>query len=122
MFSKAPIAELPVASLGDLPRRLVAWYDGPERADAALIVLGREMVATAAEGLVPEVLDPRVRRIAEWATDQLHRPVSLADAARLVGLSNSRARHLFVEQTGLPFRTWLLWTRLTRAIGSPVNG
>jgi AraC family transcriptional regulator len=41
--------------------------------------------------------------------------VSLADAAAHVGLSTGRARHLFVEETGLPFRTYLLWRCLMRA-------
>lgn len=121
-FASSPLATVPLTSLGDLPARLRAWYDEPRRADAALIGLGREIVATLAEGVDPTVLDPRVRRIVGWATDQLHRPVSLVDAARLVGLSPGRARHLFVEQTGLPFRTWLLWIRLMRAVGAYADG
>jgi AraC-like DNA-binding protein len=51
-----------------------------------------------------------------WAAARLDQPVSLADAAAHVGLSNGRARHLFVESTGLPFRTYLLWLRLTKAV------
>ena len=31
-------------------------------------------------------------------------------------LSPSRLRHLFVEQTGLAFKTYLLWLRLVRAL------
>ena len=42
--------------------------------------------------------------------------MSLGDIAALTGLSPGRARHLFVQQTGLPFRTWLLWQRLVRAV------
>lgn len=122
LFASAPIAALPLASLGQLPQQLTAWYDRPGRTDAALIGLGRELVAGLAAGLAPEELDPRVQRILGWATDHLHRPISLVDAARLVGLSGSRARHLFVEQTGLPFRTWLLWSRLMRAVGSYAEG
>ena len=38
------------------------------------------------------------------------------DGAALVGLSPGRTRHLFVQQTGLPFRTYLLWLRLNRAV------
>ncbi|MEJ0022042.1 MAG: helix-turn-helix domain-containing protein [Alphaproteobacteria bacterium] len=43
-------------------------------------------------------------------------PVGIAEAAKQVGLSNARASHLFVEQTGLAFRTYLLWLRLIRAV------
>jgi AraC-like DNA-binding protein len=31
-------------------------------------------------------------------------------------------RHLFVEQTGLPFRTYLLWLRLTKAVAVFAGG
>jgi AraC-like DNA-binding protein len=51
-----------------------------------------------------------------WAAARLDKPLSLVDAAAHVGLSSGRARHLFVESTGLPFRTYLLWLRLTKAL------
>ena len=91
--------------------------------DAQLIDLGRALVSQLAEEQ-PSVAnpDPRVKRILAWAPGQLRHPVSLADAARLVGLSSGRARHLFVEQTGLPFRTWLLWLRLQKAIEGYAQG
>jgi AraC-like DNA-binding protein len=57
-----------------------------------------------------------VKAVLEWAATQLDRPVSLVDAARRVALSKDRLRHLFVEQTGLPLRSYLLWLRLTRGI------
>jgi AraC-like DNA-binding protein len=51
------------------------------------------------------------------AGEQLERgPVSLADLAGLGGLSAGRLRHLFVEQTGLPFKTYVLWLRLMKAL------
>ena len=53
----------------------------------------------------------------DHATAHLGDAVTLPAAARAAGLSPSRARHLFVEQTGLPFRTWLLWLRINRAVG-----
>jgi AraC family transcriptional regulator len=40
----------------------------------------------------------------------------MATVAKLIHLSPGRTRHLFVEQTGLPFRTYLLWLRLVRAV------
>jgi AraC family transcriptional regulator len=51
-----------------------------------------------------------------WAAARLDEPLSLVDAAAQVGLSSGRARHLFVESTGLPSRTYLLWLRLTKAL------
>ena len=60
--------------------------------------------------------DPRIRKVIAWAAAQIEEPVGLSDAVAVSGLSASRLRHLFVEQTGLPFRTYLLWLRLTRAV------
>jgi AraC-like DNA-binding protein len=114
LFSGAPLVALPA------PRQaepLLAAFEAPRRKDQTLIDLGRAMVAQLAPGSErderPEV---RVRKMSAWAAGRLDTPVSLTDAAAHVGLSTGRARHLFVEQTGLPFRTYLLWLRLTRAV------
>jgi AraC-like DNA-binding protein len=48
--------------------------------------------------------------------------VSLPLAAAAVHLSHSRARHLFVEHTGLPFKTYVLWLRLQRAVTLYASG
>jgi AraC-like DNA-binding protein len=42
--------------------------------------------------------------------------LSLSDVVDVGALSAARLRHLFVEQTGLPFKTYVLWLRLTRAV------
>ena len=41
---------------------------------------------------------------------------SLEDAAALAFLSPDRFAHLFKEQMGLPFRKYVLWRKLTRAM------
>jgi AraC family transcriptional regulator len=123
VFERASLAALDAGSVAESIAQLSAWYDRPDRKDAQLIELGRALVAQLAdERAIAAVADPRVKRILAWAPGQLRNPVSLADAARLVGLSSGRARHLFVEQTGLPFRTWLLWLRLQKAIEGYARG
>lgn len=57
-----------------------------------------------------------MQRILEHAAAHLDEPLSLTKAAQGIYLSPSRLRHLFVEQTGLPFKTYLLWLRLVRAV------
>jgi AraC-like DNA-binding protein len=115
LFAGGPLVSLP--ELTDLRERLLATFESPRREDQALIDLGRELVATLApDGERDLRPDARVRRMSTWATARLDAPVSLVDAAAHVGLSAGRARHLFVEQTGLPFRTYLLWQRLTKAV------
>lgn len=42
--------------------------------------------------------------------------------ADLVGLSESRFRHLFAESTGLPFRRYVLWRRARRAAMEMTQG
>ena len=123
VFERSLLAPLDTASIADGVAQMNAWYDRTDRKDAQLVDLGRALVSKLAEeGPGPGTADPRVQRILEWAPGQLRHPVSLADAARLVGLSSGRARHLFVEQTGLPFRTWLLWLRLKKAIEGYAQG
>ncbi len=117
LFSSADVVPLASERLGALRAQLHAGLQGRRRTDESFIELGRALLGQLAPGSErderPEV---RVRRMSAWAAARLDAPVSLADAAAHVGLSTGRARHLFVEQTGLPFRTYLLWLRLMRAV------
>ncbi len=116
-FAAGPIATIPPRRLGDLPARLRAAYENPRATDEALTTLGRELVATlaGASDRTP-VYDARVDRAIAWMSARLDQPVTLAAIAKQLGLSPGRARHLFVEQTGLPFRTYVLWLRVVRAV------
>lgn len=117
LFASAGLVALQPSLLAGFPARLLAGFEAPHRTDAALIALGRSLVVQlAGEGERDERPEGRVRKMSAWAAAHLDEPLSLADAAAHVGLSSGRARHLFVESTGLPFRTYLLWLRLTRAI------
>jgi AraC-like DNA-binding protein len=58
----------------------------------------------------------------KWAGEHLDSGLGIHEAARGVGLSPSRASHLFVEETGLPFRTYVLWLRLMRAVDAHTSG
>lgn len=111
-----PLVAVPDEMLGDLPAQLTLAFRKRDRSDAALEALARSVISQLAGGLTAPPPDARVGQILEWAATQLDRPVSLADAARRVALSKDRLRHLFVEQTGLPLRSYLLWLRMTRAI------
>lgn len=61
-------------------------------------------------------LDPRVTRVlaAIRASDDLR--MSVDTAAAMAFLSPSRFAHLWKQQVGLPFRRYLLWRKLTRAM------
>jgi len=61
-------------------------------------------------------LDERVTKVltAIQAADDLR--MSIEDAAAMAFLSPSRFAHLFKQQVGLPFRRYMLWRKLTRAM------
>jgi AraC family transcriptional regulator len=56
--------------------------------------------------------DPRVLAAVEYLRQRVDQPVSLPEVAKVANLSPDRFRHLFVEETGMPLRTYVLWRRL----------
>ncbi len=110
------LSAIPPECLSDFREAATAAYRHPKRDDAALIDLGRKLTQALAGETRGDIPDHRVRKMIAWASQNLDHSVSLADVGSVGGLSASRMRHLFVEQTGLPFKTYLLWLRLTRAV------
>lgn len=111
------LAPLPGALIADLIPKLRQACATPQAGERALEDIGRMLVQRLAGGAQAALPDTRVRAIIDYASSHLDRPVTLSAVARHAGLSESRARHLFVEQTGLPFRTYMLWLRITKAVG-----
>lgn len=115
LFGKEPLASLStppaMAALAALRRR---FDDGAT--DEALRDLGRDIVAALACHAAIAPPDPRVLGMIAYAADNLDDRVTLPRAAERINLSPSRARHLFVAQTGLPFKAYILWLRLERAV------
>jgi AraC-like DNA-binding protein len=117
LFFDSTMVAIAAERLAGLRAQLLATLEANNRDDRTLIELGRALLAQLAPGSQsderPEV---RVRKMVAWASERLDTPVSLAGAAAHVGLSHGRARHLFVENVGMPFRTYVLWLRLMRAV------
>ena len=121
-YGASDIADLPV----DLAETLVAPLRTAYLAAAAkdaLIARAHDAIAelagrAAAEGGV----DPRIGRAIAWVRGRLDERVSLNEAAAIANLSPSRFRHLFVAQTGVSFRAYLLWARVEAAVGAAMNG
>jgi AraC-like DNA-binding protein len=116
LFGKSDVAAIPDEILGAFRERIVAAFRAARRDDAALIALGKEMVSALAGDVEGAEPDARIRKVIEWAAEEIESQIGLSGAVAVAGLSASRLRHLFVEQTGLPFKTYLLWLRLTRAV------
>jgi AraC family transcriptional regulator len=118
----APITGLP-SHLADELASALRQAHAQHEPDEALVALARQAVAALA-GPVPPVhgVDPRIDRAIAWVRQRLDAPVSLADAAAVAHLSPSRFRHLFVAQTGISFRAYLLWARVETAVGAAMGG
>lgn len=84
---------------------VLAWCDG----------LVASLVPGAPTPSDDAAIRPEVRAAVRYVDDALDAVPRLADAARRVGLSPTRLTHLFSAQVGMPFRRFVLWSRLRRA-------
>ncbi len=122
LFEGRELVAVPRKLVGDLARQMRDHYRRPRVDERALEDLARQLVARLAGLAQAELPDPRVRKIMAYAAARLDGAVTLGAAARSAGLSAGRARHLFVEQTGLAFRKYLLWLRIMRAVAIFAGG
>ena len=60
--------------------------------------------------------DQRVRIARDYVAQHIARTMRLQEIADAVALSESRLRHLFVHDTGIPITTYVLWTRMKVAL------
>lgn len=72
----------------------------------------RALVQELAQASSPEASDPRVLAAVDYIQARPGQLVTLEEIAAHIHLSPSRFRHLFVAETGMPLRTYLLWRRL----------
>ncbi|MBN8215191.1 MAG: PocR ligand-binding domain-containing protein [Spirochaetes bacterium] len=70
---------------------------------------------TASRRLVERRADALVWRIERYAREHLDQPLSLTQAALLVGRSASTVSHVFKKRTGTPFKQRLLALRIEKA-------
>lgn len=61
-------------------------------------------------------MDPRVTHVLKTIRASEDLRISIEDVAATAFLSPSRFAHLFKQQVGLPFRRYMLWRKLTRAM------
>lgn len=121
-YRGSPIHELPEAvfELFALPLRR-AFSD--RATNEVLVAIARRSLADLCGGDFPETrTDPRVSHAIEFVRSRLSSRISLAEAAAVAHLSPSRFRHLFVAQTGISFRAYLLWARVEAAVGTALGG
>lgn len=120
-FSGKQIAPLDGELLEQVKALLRRGYAARD-SDEALLAAGQQAV-TLLSGSDPALqVDPRITRALEWMHTRVHAPVSLAEVSRIAHLSPSRFRHLFMAQTGISFRAYLLWARVKSAVGAAMGG
>jgi AraC family transcriptional regulator len=91
--------------------------------DAALIAAAQHVVEHLSDAsLCNTAVDPRIANVLERIRGLPGGEMSLAQAAALSHLSPSRFRHLFVVQTGISFRAYLLWARVGYAVARGMAG
>ncbi|MFC0589736.1 AraC family transcriptional regulator [Novosphingobium aquiterrae] len=90
--------------------------------DAEFIAIGRDVVTTLCGEAPSAALDTRVQAMIDQVRATLDDRVDLASVADRACLSPSRARHLFAAETGLPFKAFVLWQRLERAVACYAAG
>ncbi|MBS0580360.1 MAG: helix-turn-helix transcriptional regulator [Proteobacteria bacterium] len=119
----AGIHALPPGALAREVAELAAAFDR-RAGDAALIGLARAAVERIC-GVCPAPAhdaDARVVRALELMRKRLGAAIPLRSMAAAVHLSPDRFRHLFMQETGVGFRAYLLWLRLECALAAYVAG
>ncbi|WP_280151777.1 AraC family transcriptional regulator [Piscinibacter sp. XHJ-5] len=121
-FGSVPVTALPEDIAMHMARPLhEAFREQAE--DATLVSQARESLALlTGAGPLAAGIDPRIERAIAWMRSRLNEPTSLEQAAAQAHLSPSRFRHLFMEQTGVSFRAYLLWARVELAVGRGMSG
>jgi AraC family transcriptional regulator len=104
------------ARLEECMDRLRGIIDDPPDGPGIAAGVARAVQALCSGPAPHRVLDPRVVRALEIvrATDASRVP--LEEVAKALFLSPSRFAHLFTEEVGLPFRRYVLWRKLNRAM------
>ena len=114
---------MPDGALTDDVQALARAFDA-RAPDEALIGLARAAIEKLA-GLRPVSTHPpdaRITRATDLIRARLSGPMTLESIARAVHLSPDRFRHLFVQETGVAFRPYVLWLRLESALAAYVGG
>jgi AraC-like DNA-binding protein len=121
-FGALPITPLETEVAEAMVAAVRADFDADAR-DAELIADGQRAVSLLAQAMpAGGAVDRRVERVIAWMRGRLESSISLGEAAAQAHLSASRFRHLFVAQTGVSFRAYLLWARVESAIAAGMAG
>jgi AraC family transcriptional regulator len=122
-YHKEGIVPLPLDML-ERPIESLATAYRRRASDAALIALARAAVGALSDAIPePRALpDARIERALELMRKRLGDAIPLSAMAAAVHLSPDHFRHLFIKETGVGFRAYLLWQRLECSLAAYVAG
>jgi AraC family transcriptional regulator len=122
LYSPSGITPLPNDEVRKAAESLFrVWRE--QRSASALVDSARRVIQDLTHGVEPTVMsDERILRATAYIQAHLGEALTLEQVAGAVYLSPSRFRHLFVEQTGLALRPYILWRRFLRVWELLMNG
>jgi AraC family transcriptional regulator len=114
LYLQDGIASVPDAVVAESRAALfAAWRE--QRTARAVIDASWGVIHALTGGVKPMVMsDERILRAVAYINSHLSQPLTLEEVAAEAFLSPSRFRHLFVEQTGMALRPYILWRRFLR--------
>lgn len=114
LYSLDGITSLPNDAVTKAATLLFSVYRD-QRTAPAIVDAARRVISELTQGVEPSaVSDERILRATAYIQQHLDEPLTLEQVASAVFLSPSRFRHLFVEETGLALRPYILWRRFLR--------
>ena len=114
LYSPNGITPLPTDDVRRAAEMLFrVWRE--QRTAPAIVDAARRVIFDLTRGVEPAVTsDERILRATAYIQRHLGESLTLEQVAAEVFLSPSRFRHLFVEQTGMALRPYILWRRFLR--------
>ena len=114
LYAIEGIAALPASALATVRASLfAAWRE--QRSVDAVASAARDVVGALTGGIMSStVSDERILRATAFIRSHIDEPLTLEQVADVACLSPSRFRHLFVEETGMALRPYILWRRFLR--------
>jgi AraC-like DNA-binding protein len=108
-----------IASVGDrdalalIPVLFDTWLAQPSAKSVVPVVW--RLIRELTRGVEPSVItDQRIGKAVAYIAAHITSAITLEEVAAQVYLSPSRFRHLFVEQTGMGLRPYILWHRFLK--------
>jgi AraC-like DNA-binding protein len=112
LYLSQGIAEMPAGALARAHNVFAAWQSGDQ---SALVAASMQLIRALTGDVEPRVAsDERILRAIAYIGANLEGKLTLEEVAAQAFLSPSRFRHLFVEETGLGLRPYILWRRFLK--------